>query len=85
MISTNSYEEEVNSYWDLIKNLKSEVKLRLITLLSQSLSRSMDKAHSPNDEFINKIYGACDDDHSTEEILRDINEHKTCKTPISFD
>lgn len=85
MISTNSYEEEVNSYWDLIKNLKSEVKLRLITLLSQSLSRSMDKTHSSDDEFLNKIYGAWDDDRSTEEILRDINEHKTCKTPISFD
>lgn len=85
MISTNSYEEEVNSYWNLIKNLKSEVKLHLITLLSQSLSRSMDKAHSSDDEFLNKIYGAWDDDRPTEEILRDINEHKTCKTPISFD
>ncbi len=42
MQTTYSYNAEAENYWKLLKNASSEVKLRLIALLSQSL---MEKEH----------------------------------------
>lgn len=89
MITTNPYTSETTTYWNIIKNVKDEVKIRLITLLSESLSRSVerdetiDKNHT--DEFIAKFYGAWKDSESAEDIIASINSGKTSKNPVSFD
>lgn len=37
MQTTITYKEETATYWNLLKNLNDEVKLRLISLLAESM------------------------------------------------
>lgn len=62
MQTTYSYNAEAENYWKLLKNASSEVKLRLIALLSQSLMKkepSDTKAipTSSTEKFINRFSG----------------------------
>lgn len=87
MIHTNSNIIETSTYWDIIKDVKDEVKIRLITLLSESLSRSVEnkKRCDRTEDFITKFYGAWKDSDSAEDIIQAINKNKSCKPPVSFD
>ncbi|WP_290158569.1 hypothetical protein [uncultured Duncaniella sp.] len=90
MQTTYSYNEEVENYWKLLKNASSEVKLRLIALLSQSL---MEKEHgdakaipaSSTEKFINRFSGAWHGKDTAREIIDIIHEGRSCRKPISFD
>lgn len=93
MATTYSYKLEAESYWRLLKNTSNEVKLRLITLLSQSMTENSDKNSSiidnsdqkRTDRFIAKFAGAWKGDETAERIVEVIKDGRTCREPISFD
>lgn len=89
MIATNHNNAEITSYWNLIKDVKDDIKIRLITLLSESLSRSLVREHNEvsarTNEFIDNIYGSLKGPDTAEELIAIINENKSCKAPVSFD
>lgn len=80
---------ETNTYWNIIKDVKDEVKLRLITLLSESLTRSVrEKETVVSDrtaDFLKNVYGSWKGPETAEEIIAVINDSKSCKNPVSFD
>lgn len=91
MIANNPYAVETSTYWNLIKDVKDEIKIRLITLLSESLTNTLtvkvpvkDKDEA-TEAFIKKYYGAWKGSESADDIIAKISEGKTCKDPVSFD
>lgn len=89
MQTTNTYKEETATYWSLLKNLSDEVKLRLITLLSQSMTRNTKKKTKSDKEatkeFLSEFYGAWEGDKTAEEIIAEIRSNRTYRNPVSFD
>lgn len=90
MATSTHYSIETSTYWNLIKNVSDEVKIRLITLLSESLlTEAVDKSKvhgsDKTDKFLKKFYGSWRDGDSTEDIINKINDRKSSKEPISFD
>ncbi len=89
MSRIKTYSVETDAYWNIIKNAADEVKLRLITLLSQSLiSNGRESIHSDKEKtesFLSKYCGAWHGNESAEEIIGGIKSVRTCKEPISFD
>ncbi len=89
MQTANTYKGETAAYWHLLKNLSDEVKLRLITLLSQSMTRDTKKKEKSDEEatkeFLAKFCGAWRGDMSAEELVKEIYSSRTCKDPIPFD
>lgn len=85
---SDTYKGETATYWHLLKNLSDEVKLRLITLLSQSMTyKSKKKTKSDKEttkDFISKFYGAWEGDMTAEDIIHEIYSSRSCKDPISF-
>lgn len=78
MITTNPYTSETTTYWNIIKDVKDEVKIRLITLLSESLSRSVERTETIDknrtNEFIEKFYGAWKGSETAEDICLRLKE-----------
>ncbi|MDE5674375.1 MAG: hypothetical protein K2I44_03375 [Muribaculaceae bacterium] len=89
MQTANTYKGETAAYWHLLKNLSDEVKLRLITLLSQSMTIDSKKKEKSDEEatkeFLAKFYGAWRGDMSAEDLIAEIRKNRTCREPISFD
>lgn len=90
MQTTYSYNAETENYWKLLKNASSEVKLRLITLLSQSLMEKEPDdtkaiASSSTDKFISRFSGAWHGKDSAKEIIDIIHDGRSCRKPVSFD
>lgn len=91
MQTTYSYNAEAENYWKLLKNASSEVKLRLITLLSQSVINDVEESSDlklskgSTDAFLAKYSGVWKGEETAEEIISKINEGHNCKNPISFD
>ncbi len=89
MQTANTYKGETAAYWHLLKNLSDEVKLRLITLLSQSMTRNTKKKTKSDKEatkeFLSEFYGAWEGDKTAEEVIAEIRKNRTCREPISFD
>ena len=89
MIANNAHSNEISGYWNLIKDVKGDIKIRLITLLSQSLSRSVERHDiyfsDSTIDFIKSVYGAWHSSQSAEEFIEMITEGKSCKNPVSFD
>lgn len=89
MIVNNTYSNEISSYWNLIKDVKDDIKIKLITLLSESLSRSSERrsivVSDSTADFVRNVYGAWQSPQSAEEFINTINEGKSCKDPVSFD
>lgn len=74
----------VNSYWKLLDHLSSEVKLRLIAKLSQSLVKS--QVEEDKSRLADEFYGAWEDSRSAEEIIDDIRNSRVFNRHIaSFD
>ena len=71
-------ERETNNYWNLIKNVRTEVKLALISLLSNSLIDEMPKntgIASSADSLIDDILDNAPKDVplTDEDIMQEIN------------
>lgn len=75
-----------NSYWEVLKSLSDEVKLRLATKLTASVLESKTKEKDITEEMISKYSGTWKDSRSTEEIISDIyNARSSAKDPLKFD
>ncbi len=89
MITLKSYTPEVATYWNLIKDVKAEVKVRLISMLSESLLTSAKPSVTAADgrtrAFVDRFYGAWHSDKPAEDIIATINRDKSSAAPISFD
>lgn len=93
MLNTYSFNAEAKSYWRILKDVRSEVKLRLIELMSESVrdnlamtatTRKIESKERTTD-FIEKFSGAWRGDESAESIIPKIRENRSCRNPISFD
>lgn len=88
MLTTYSYNAEAESYWKLLKNARSEVKLRLITLLSQSVINDVEHHARPESDasltkqFLDKYSGIWSGNDTAEGIISRISENRNCKNPI---
>ena len=58
-------------YWSELKNLSNSVKLELITLLSDSVARSVSEPEA-EEGWTKSFAGHWQDDRSAEEIITDI-------------
>ena len=67
-------ERETNNYWNLIKNVSSEVKLALISRLSNSLINEVAQERTSADGLIDDILEIAPKDAllSDEEIMQEI-------------
>lgn len=88
MATTHLDTQEVNTYWRLIKHLSDGVKLRLISLLSQSITpkamyEEMNK-DTKTARFLEEFCGAWKGDASADEIITVIEQSRTSKDPLAF-
>lgn len=82
-------EPKINQYWSFIKDAPTEVKLRLITLLSESLAEmtsrlTLKKEEDQKLKLLNEITGSWKGPESPEEIIHLIRENRSCKPPINI-
>lgn len=63
--------QQETSYWNILKDLSADVKLRLIARLSASLVKPTEKAV---DNVADKYYGAWHDDSSAEDMADNIRK-----------
>lgn len=86
---SRSHFEGPTIYWNLIKDVSDEIKLELITLLSQSLlsrrSKSENSDKVKTKEFLNRFYGAWQGDENADSLIEIIRDGRKSKDPISFD
>ena len=75
VMTTAVLEKETNSYWELIKNLSTEVKLALIARLSSSLVREALQDKREADRLIDEILknAPVDAPLTDDEIQQEIN------------
>ena len=75
IMTTAVLERETNSYWELIKNVSSEVKLALIARLSSSLIREAVEEKSDLDSLIDEILqnAPANTSLTDEEIQQEVN------------
>lgn len=86
--STTYRPTDTETYWKQIENVSDEVKLRLISLLSESLIKKTHTETSPVKEtqiFLDRYYGAWRGDESDKTIISTIRESHSCKPPVNFD
>lgn len=89
VVSNIGSESPTNRYWNYIKDAPSNVKLKLISLLSESLT-SVDKfKEKPMDTDLKKLAlaklcGSWKDEKSAEEIIAEIRENRTTRPPVEF-
>lgn len=74
-MTTAVLERETNSYWELIKDVSSEVKLALIAKLSSSLIREAVEEKSEVDNLIDEILqnAPANTSLTDEEIQQEVN------------
>lgn len=75
-----------NTYWDLLKSLSNEVKLRLATRLTASVTASKANEKDRTERMIEKYCGSWKGECSAESIIKEIkNSRATAKEPLKFD
>lgn len=77
-----------NSYWEMLRFLSDDIKLRLASLLTSSVADNREKALTSNkditEQMIEKYAGALTDDRSSDEINRSIYSMRSSKTIQDF-
>ncbi|GGK07636.1 hypothetical protein [Parabacteroides faecis] len=68
----------IETYWGLLKNLSTDIKLKLIARLSNSILD--DKAKEEYKDLPDKFYGAWEDDKSAEELINEIRNSRVLGT-----
>lgn len=75
-----------DSYWEMLKSLSDEVKLRLATRLTASVVSAKAADADNTEEMLEKHLGAWKDDRSTEEIIEEMYAgRRNTKVPLNFD
>lgn len=75
--TTIGYNSNISMYWNIIKNLNSDMKLDLISRLSESLRK---KKNLAADNAADKFYGAWEDDKSADELAEEIRASRLTGT-----
>ena len=74
-----------NSYWEILKSLSNEVKLRLATRLTASVIETKSRTPNHTEEMLAKYAGAWQDNRSTEEIIKNLNDSRHgSKAPLTL-
>ena len=76
-----------NNYWNMLRNLNDEVKLRLASMLTASVVEHRDKSVSEKvsiTEAMVKKYAAWEDDRTSDEIISDVYASRSSKPVIDF-
>lgn len=68
-------------YWEILKNLNSDMKLRLISRLSESLQSKINSKET-DDNIADQLYGSWKDDRSAEEQIDEIRKSRTFRLKI---
>lgn len=75
-----------DSYWEMLKSLSDEVKLRLATRLTASVVAAKSKNVDRTEEMLEKHLGVWKDNRSTEQIVEEMRaERRNIKAPLNFD
>lgn len=75
-----------DTYWEMLKSLSDDIKLRLATRLTASVITGKKVRKDKTEEMIEKHLGAWKDERSAEEIVKDLYaERQSIKKPLSFD
>ena len=80
MVGLINNTSSVSRYWDMIKDISSEEKLNLISLLSNSMLSEKHNTAKPKDGWASRFVGAWKDSRSAEEIMNDIRSARTNNT-----
>ena len=69
-----------DTYWEMLKSLNDDIKLRLATRLTASVIAGKNTSRNRTNEMIEK------DERSAEAIIKDIYAGRnSIKTPLNFD
>lgn len=75
-----------DTYWEMLKSLNDDIKLRLATRLTASVVAGKNAHKDKTEEMIEKHLGKWKDERSTEEIIKDIYAGRnSIKAPLNFD
>ncbi|WP_217930113.1 hypothetical protein [Bacteroides caecimuris] len=75
-----------DSYWEMLKSLSDEVKLRLATRLTASVVAAKAINADTTEEMLKKHMGVWKDDRTTEQIIEDMYAgRQNTKAPLNFD
>lgn len=75
-----------DTYWEMLKSLNDDIKLRLATRLTASVVAGKTARRVNTEEMIKKHLGAWKDERSVETTIQDIYEsRKSIKEPLNFD
>lgn len=75
-----------DAYWEMLKSLNDDIKLRLATRLTASVIAGKTVQRDNTEEMIKKHLGAWKDERSVESTIQDIYEsRKSIKEPLNFD
>lgn len=78
----NSKTSASNIYWDMLKDLSSDIKLELIAKLSASLLVKDDTPDASN--WASEFVGRWEDDRTAEEVMEDIRGARTSNREIEL-
>jgi hypothetical protein len=77
-----------NNYWNMLRNLNDEVKLRLASMLTASVvehkNKSVSEKVSITEAMVKKYAGAWEDDRTSDEIISDVYASRSSKPVIDF-
>ncbi|MCD7923409.1 MAG: hypothetical protein LUI85_01405 [Bacteroides sp.] len=74
------------SYWEMLKSLSDEVKLRLATRLTASVIEGKANSADKTEEMLRKHFNVWKDDRSAERIIEDLYaSRQSSKAPLNFD
>jgi hypothetical protein len=74
--------EGINLYWNMLKDLSSDMKLELIAKLSSSLIATEKSKVKKN--WIDDFCGKWEDDRNSEDIINDIRSARTSNRDIDL-
>lgn len=78
----NSQTSASNIYWDMLKDLSSDIKLELIAKLSASLLTKDDTSDTPN--WTSEFVGRWEDDRTAAEVMEDIRGARTSNREVEL-
>lgn len=75
-----------DAYWEMLKSLNDDIKLRLATRLTASIIAGKNTNENKTNEMIEKHLGKWDDEKSAEAIIEDMYAGRnSIKDPLNFD
>lgn len=69
-------------YWNMLKDLSSDIKLELISRLSASLLEKKESSETSN--WVSQLAGRWEDERTAEEIIADIRSSRTSNRDIDL-